>query len=525
MTLDMSKYRRLFIDESRGHLEQLSRILATDTTAIDEIFRHAHSVKGMAASMAYTAIADLAHSFEDVVAARRAENVALEVGLVDVLLATVDTLSRQVASVEADTAIEDSGALTLELKRLTKERVPDAIAAPVVTAKASQPQQAVPVVRVRADTLDNLLDAVGELFITRSRLRATLGTSQDPEVRAALDELDARVRDVQAQALAVRMTPLRTLTERYARLVRDTERALGKSVVMRVDGEGIELDRAILEQLDAPLVHIIRNAIDHGIESPQKRTALGKEASGLLTISAAREHDVAVIVIEDDGAGLDADHLVRVAMDKGLITASHAEMITQSEAFQLICMPGFSTKAEVTDVSGRGVGMDVVREHVEALSGALTIDSELGRGTRFTLRVPLTLSIIDVLRVEVGGSTFAIPLARVATVRDTTTDIIHGAGGERFLSLRQALAPLHELAQLLGLTAVPSAQAVVVEEGRNLVALGVDKALTAHEVVVKPVGWPLERFTWILGATVLGDGRPIVIIDPAKLLKARGIGS
>ncbi|MBC7794365.1 MAG: chemotaxis protein CheW, partial [Clostridia bacterium] len=238
---------------------------------------------------------------------------------------------------------------------------------------------------------------------------------------------------------------------------------------------------------------------------------------------AAREHDVGVIVIEDDGAGLDADKLVRTAVAKTLITESHAEMISQRDAFQLICMAGFSTKTEVSDISGRGVGMDVVRAHVEGLSGSLGIESELGRGTRFTLRVPLTLSIIDVLRVEVGGATFAIPLSHVVTVRDTATDVINGAGGERFLSLRQALAPLYELASLLGLESAPSAQAVVIEDGRNLVALGVERALTAHEVVVKPIGWPLQRFGWISGATVLGDGRPIVIIDPTKLLRARGI--
>jgi two-component system chemotaxis sensor kinase CheA len=523
--MDMSKYRRLFIDESRGHLENLSRILATDTTAIDEIFRHVHSVKGMAASMAYTAIAELSHVFEDVVGARKNAGAPLEVGLVDVLLVAVDTLSRQVTSVEADTAIEDPAPLITELKRLVTDRVPDAAAAPAPAAPAPTPQQAVPVVRVRADTLDNLLDAVGELFITRSRIRATLGATQDPEVRAALDELDARVRDVQAQALAVRMTPLRTLTERYARLVRDTERALDKRVVMTVEGEGIELDRAILEQLDAPLVHILRNAIDHGIETPQQRTERDKEPTGHLKITAAREHDVAVITVEDDGAGLDADQLVRAAVKKGLITESRAEVITQNEAFHLICLPGFSTKQEVSDISGRGVGMDVVRAHIETLGGTLGIDSELGRGTRITLRVPLTLSIIDVLRIEVGGHVLAIPLSRVATVRDTATDVIHGAGGERFLSLRQALAPLHELATLLGTEAAPAAQAVVVEDARNLVALGVERAVAVHEVVVKPVGWPLERFGWILGATVLGDGRPIVIIDPGKLLRARGIAT
>ena len=524
----MSKYRALFIEQSREHLEELSRALAADTLkpgAIDEIFRHVHSIKGMAASMGYDPIATLAHRFEDVVGERRTRGGALDSRLIDALLEAVDVLTAQVAAVAADKEPLLPDGL---IDRMLAATRPEEVGPTPKTAAASAEKDAaartdhVPTVRVRTDVLDNLIDAVGELIIKRGQLRTALKNVMTPEVRAALDELDGRVRDVQARALAVRMTPLRTLTDRYPRGVRDTARSLGKEVRFVAEGEGLEMDRAILENLDTPFVHTIRNAIDHGIESRDERRSAGKPEQGTVTITAVREHDIAVITIADDGRGLDADLLVRTAVKKGLLTDAQASLISQKEAFQLVCLPGFSTKAYVTDMSGRGVGMDAVRAHVDALGGALDIDSERGVGTRITMRLPLTLSIIDVLRIDVAGRRFAVPLARVAAVRDTDTDVINGAGGQRFLSVRQALAPLHELSSLLGLTPKgPGREAVVVEDGRNLVALAVDKTVAAQEVVVKPVGWPLEKLGWISGATVLSDGHPILIIDLAKLVQTR----
>ncbi len=524
----MSKYRALFIEQSREHLEALSRALAAESPgsgAVDEIFRHVHSIKGMAASMGYDPIARLAHRFEDVVGDRRARGAALDSRLIDALLEAVDVLVTQVAAVAADK--EPSLPVGL-LDRLLATTHPEEVAPAPKAAAASVEKEAaargehVPTVRVRTDVLDNLIDAVGELIIKRAQLRTALKKVMTPDVRAALDELDGRVRDVQARALAVRMTPLRTLTDRYPRVVRDTARSLGKDVRFVVEGEGLEMDRAILENLDTPFVHTIRNAIDHGIESAEERVKAGKPAQGTVTVTALREHDIAVITIADDGRGLDADLLVQTALKKGLLSEAQASLVSKKEAFQLVCLPRFSTKDEVTDISGRGVGMDAVRAHVDALGGVLDIDSELGVGTRLTMRLPLTLSIIDVLRIDVAGRRFAVPLARVAAVRDTDTDVINGAGGQRFLSVRQALAPLHELSSLLGLvTKAPGREAVVVEDGRNLVALAVDKTVATHEVVVKPVGWPLEKLGWISGATVLSDGHPILIIDLAKLVQAR----
>lgn len=522
----MRKYRALFIEQSREHLEALSRTLAAGAPsggAIDEVFRHVHSIKGMAASMGFTPIATLAHRFEDVVGQSRGRGGALDARLVDVLLEATDVLTAQVNAVaaEAEPVLPDG-----LLERLLTATQPEAVPAPVTAATPALlpavASQHIPTVRVRTDVLDNLIDAVGELIITRGQVRGALKQVMTPDVRAALDELDARVRDVQARALAVRMTPLRTLTERYPRVVRDISRALGKDVRLAIEGESLELDRAILENLDTPFTHIIRNAIDHGIEAPDERLAADKPEQGTLTISAIREHDIAVITVADDGRGLDPELLTRIAVQRGLISDAQASLLSRQEALQLVCLPGFSTKSEVTDMSGRGVGMDAVRSHVDALGGALEIDSDVGVGTRITMRLPLTLSIIDVLRIDVGGRRFAVPLARVAAVRDTDTDVINGAGGQRFLSFRQALAPLHELSTLLGLDAkAPGKEAVVVEDGRNVVALAVDKTVATHEVVVKPVGAPLDKLPWISGATVLADGHPILIIDLAKLVQSR----
>ncbi|MEM6731066.1 MAG: chemotaxis protein CheA, partial [Myxococcota bacterium] len=536
----MDKYRALFIEESREHLSELSRLLSTiekdpePRATVDECFRHIHSVKGMAASMGYDPIANLAHRLEDVIDVyRAAEARPPSSRAVDLFLRAVDALASQVESIAekraleqfidllreldsehasedaSDEASDDSSSVPLNLvvhlqdgtsapsvraflvhrkvdslarilsARPTVEEmragdftgqeivfaldsgfstgavleaarsVPDIasakLRAPETTAKSegaderararepSATAQAPSTVRVRVDILDRLIDGIGELFIVRERLRALLGESSNPEIRAALDGLETRIREMHGQVLSVRMTPLRTLTDRYPRVVRDLARTLGKDVEFTVEGEGIELDRAILEALDTPFMHTLRNAVDHGVELPGERADARKGSPAKLSLVATRDRDTVVVTIEDDGRGLDADRLRDVAVERGLVTRDQADALSAREAHFLICIPGFSTKEAVSDVSGRGVGMDVVRAQIESLSGTLDIDSERGRGTRFIFRLPLTLAIINALLIEAAGRRFAVPVGKVVAVREVGDDGVDEAGGARYL--------------------------------------------------------------------------------------------
>ncbi|MEM6533597.1 MAG: chemotaxis protein CheA [Myxococcota bacterium] len=377
--------------------------------------------------------------------------------------------------------------------------------------------------RVRVDILDRLIDGVGELFIIREQLRSLIGADKlQPQLRATLDALESRVRDLHGEALKIRMTPLGTLTDRYPRIVRDLARSLGKEVEFRVEGDQIELDRAILEALDTPFLHTLRNAVDHGIEPLGERADAQKRGPAQLRLIATRDRDTVVVTIQDDGRGLNPEDLKRVAIERGLLSEGQAAGLSAREAYFLICLPGFSTKDAVSDVSGRGVGMDVVRSEIEKLSGTLDIESELGRGTRFIFRLPLTLAIINALVVEVVGRRFAIPVAKIVAVREVGEDAVDEAGGMRYLSFRHALAPIFPLAEVLGLGAQRhDEQVVVFEDGRDLAALAVERIVGYHEIVVKPLGEPLDQLEWYSGATVLGDGEPILILDLLKLLRVR----
>jgi two-component system chemotaxis sensor kinase CheA len=269
---------------------------------------------------------------------------------------------------------------------------------------------------------------------------------------------------------------------------------------------------------------MVRNAVDHGIESPAERAEREKPARGSVTITATRDRDMVLVVIEDDGGGLDPERLRKVALETGLISTREADEMSAREAYFLVCLPGFSTKTEVSDVSGRGVGMDAVRSRIESLGGTLDIESELRRGTRFIFRLPLTLAIIPVLLVEAAGSLFAIPIAKVVSVREKGDNVIRQAGGAAYLSFQHALVPIVDLGELLRIRRPVHARAeyvVVIEDGRDLSGLGVTRVVGYHEAVVKPLGEPLDRLEWFSGAAILGDGHPILILDLPRALRQR----
>ena len=664
--MDLSRYLTLFVAEAGEHLESFSRELvaleqalqaaaaggppADVATAVDALFRHAHSVKGMSASMQLGAISSLAHQAEDLIDLYRQVPARLDAAGVDLLLDASDALHdlvdvasrgeppaadqalgtrlgeaiRQVregraispaagapaagappggAAVEpprevptgprpprhvlvevqiggpvpavraflvvkklsglgavarTTPTVEDLKAGRLPGKKLTvflesgeplekleralsqisdlaavslreadEPAAPPASAGPAGAAPRESGPTAEPArtVRVRTEILDGFVDAVGELLLATARIREigrVLPAVHRPALDEGVDRLHAIVKDLHGKVMAVRMTPLAVVVERLPRAARDVARRLGRQVEVELRGAEIELDRAILEELSDPLLHVLRNAVDHGIEAPHLRLLAGKPATGHITVTARRERDRVILEIADDGKGMDPARLREVAVTRGQLGASEAAALTDREALLLACLPGVSTADEVTDVSGRGVGLDAVKRTVEAVGGTIEIDSAPGQGTRLVLRLPLTVAVQPVLLVGVGDEVLGLPIAKVHGAAHVSFAALDRSRGGPLLAYDGALVPVHDLAPLLGFR--PSGRddrAVVVAEGTDgRIGLCVDALLGQQEAVLKPLGEVLGAVIGLSAVTVLGNGRPVFILDVARLLAA-----
>ncbi len=655
MTVEMAKYLALFVSEAGDHLAKLGAELVQlegaarnggeTKSIVDGLFRHAHSVKGMAASMQLPGIAALAHRSEDLVDVFRGRAVSPDPPSVDVLLAAIDALTAMVErasrgeSPEPDPAllgrlteaarfargdfsgsgpggtvarsaggpepsnvprpaqarrrvvvdVEVSAACPvpsvrgfLVVKKLARlgavaasvpslqdlkagrlpgrklevrletaaslvevERALGQISdlAKVAVREGEQgaaPKAAAPAdplrddraaeggrtVRVRVELLDSFLDAVGELILATARLRE-IGRAVPEPFRPALEEgvdrLNGTVKDLHDKVMAVRMTPLALVTERLPRTARDLARRTGKQVEVEIRGADIEIDRAILDELVDPLSHMLRNAVDHGIEAPHLRLLSGKPATGRITVAARRERDRVFLEIGDDGKGMDPEKLRAAAVAGGALSQAAVSALTDREAFLLACLPGISTAEEVTELSGRGVGMDAVKRAVEALGGALEAESARGAGTRWTLRLPLTVAVQPVLLVDVGGEVVGLPIVKVHGAAQVDVAQLERSQGSPVMPYEGKLVPVRDLGELLGFTAPArrAARSVVVADGDGArIGLAVDALLGQHEAVLKPLARPLDLVQGLSAVTVLGNGRPVFILDVQRLFAA-----
>ncbi len=713
--MDLSKYRQLFLDECREHLQVMNReLLRLEQEAgpggVDALFRAAHSIKGMSASMGYDAVVAVSHALEDILDRLRKKTLAADSGLMALLYEGVDSLGALVAEVEekgatqldvadlaarlrgasrresveigtprpvpatptaarpaveveanqaavepvikpaspepsagdqgADLVAASGGIFSLEpeklemvrdfmrsglvpyachlrvsrdseahcarnfiiLGRLGKmgmvlassptieevrtgvgreivealllterqedqiraqllaipelvelqvrrlrvggaERQAGAAAAGEIASTLLAPRQTtidrpagstpgladryVPkkasTVRVDTRVLDDLINIVGEMLITRERLQEIGRDLESEELHLNLDRLRVLVRGFQDTIMTVRMMPLELVTDRLPRIVRDLAHQSGKQVAFEVQGQNIELDRAILEELNDVLIHLVRNAIDHGVEPAERRVAAGKPAKAVIRVRAGRERDWVWIRVEDDGRGMDPDAIARSAIARGLVGAERVAAMEPREKLLLCCLPGVSTAERVTDISGRGVGMDVVKSRVDAFGGSLQIDSQPGRGAAVTLRLPLTLAIIRILLVAVGGQEFGLPVSHVLRTAQMDSNDIEWSQRQPMLRLGNRLVPLLDLGALLGLPARdlrarPDLFLAVSEFGERAAGLAVDRLLGTYEVVIKPLGPPLKRVRGLAGVTVMGDGRTVLLLDLAALI-------
>jgi two-component system chemotaxis sensor kinase CheA len=545
---------RDFILESREHLAAIeSQLLtlegdASASEALNAVFRGFHTIKGLAGFLELWDVQKLAHETETVLDRARSSQWTLTPPAFDAILESADSLRRWLTHLESalqgqrsdppppsdalicriralSTESSETSAVTAGLANLAAAvEAPEVeTPAPVAAEPARQRNEAM-AVKVDTAKLDYLVDMAGEMVIAESLVRhdPELSSVKSQALQRKLAQMTRITAELQKTAMAMRLVPIGPLFRRMSRLVRDLSRQFGKQVQMETEGDEIELDRTIVEELADPLMHMVRNALDHGIEVPQDRIAGGKTPSARLLLKAQHQSGQVVIEISDDGRGLDAVKIRNKAIQKGLVSPD--KELTESEIFNLIFEPGFTTAAQVTNVSGRGVGMDVVRRHIEKLRGRIEIRSTVGRGAAFLLKLPLTLAIIDGLVVGVGSERYIVPLFAVREMFRPTAETIWTVQQRAEMALvRGTLLPVFRLYKRFGVkprSTEPTDSVLVVAEVEGACyCLLVDELIGKQEVVIKSLGETFRGVNGIAGGAIMGDGRVGLILDLDKLLK------
>jgi two-component system chemotaxis sensor kinase CheA len=671
--MDVSEYLPMFLAEAREHLQELNIAVVRieenpdDRETVDEIFRIAHSLKGMSATMGFSSMAALTHQMEDVFELLRERSGGLDQDAITVLLQCLDAIEADVDAIEAD-GVEnlDHEPLIARLKGLVDERAdaphqapegdeapaagdeaPEAAGEPATTsgdegapapqgdaASAAAPAppaaaeggrrtmhvqvrlredcpmpgvrafmvlralsgvgalrsstpaiegaerfdgriveavvatdsgaealraaalrigdvEAVEVeeratggrqpaaasrpaaaggkstrkgggtVRIDADRLDQLMHYMGELVVHRTHLEALVDQADVPGLSQAMQDLTRTSQALQAMVMQVRMIPVESVFMRFPRLVRDLSAKLGKQVDLRLTGKETELDRTVIEALGDPIVHLVRNSLDHGLESPEERRAAGKPETGLLEISARHAGGNVIITVRDDGRGIDPQAVAAKAVERGLLAPEAAAHIDAAQAIELLFTPGFSTAEQMSDISGRGVGMDAVRTAIRELGGEVEMTSEPGQGSTTHIRLPLTLAIMAALLVETGGLPFAIPIDRIERTLQLREHTVRSVAGRRMLVLRDSAIPLVDAASALGHEPVDSHEfAVIVHGSQGRVALAVQRLVGQRELVTRPLPPEVGDNAAVSGGAVLSDGSIALIVDCDAILEA-----
>jgi len=540
---------REFITESREHLASIESqllLLERDNTATDalhSIFRGFHTIKGLAGFLEFAEIRSLAHEVETLLDLARTSQLAVSPAVVDVVLESTDVLRQELAAIAQRLAgntpppTHVDGALLDRIRQAargescgpqTRSALEKVAAVEPMRDPTHQERRAgdSSSVRIATAKLDQLMDMVGEMVIAQTLIghSPALESVSDAMLQRNLTQLTRITADVQRIATGMRMVPIGLQFQKTARVVRDLARRAGKQVAFEASGEDTELDKTIAEELSDPLLHMVRNSIDHGIESPEERIALGKDPTARILVSACHQSGQIVIAISDDGRGLDREKILAKAHRNGLI--QHGSQLLDNEIFQLIFEPGFSTAETVTDISGRGVGMDVVRRHVHKLRGRIDIQSKPDEGTTFSIKLPLTLAIIDGLVVLVGAQRYIVPIASVREMFRPTPEMlstVHERG--EMAMVRGRLMPIVRLHQRFAIeprTAKLTEGTLIVaeSEGRSF-CLFVDSLVGKQQVVIKGLGQWFKSIAGVAGCAILGDGRVGLILDTDGIYKGR----
>ena len=575
-----------FLIESEELLEGMNQDLVAleqapdDTELLNRIFRALHTIKGTSGFLNFDPVVRLSHRAEDVLNTLRRSEVEFSRRIMDALLAARDQLSIMLQDIRegglkdyaldgliaeleavqkpapapsrlgdilvaegviAPGALQDvlqQQAQSGEIRKIGELLVEKGLASKtdVSNALARQKRQADSVIaaqtmRVDVRKLDELINLVGELVLERNRLyqlsrELSMGRLEMQDLTEAFSQSTARLsfitEELQAAGLRARMVPIDTVFRKFPRLVRDVAHNLKKEVDLLVSGEDTELDKTMVEMIGDPLVHLVRNSLDHGLELPDVRESGGKPRKGTIRLEARQEGDQIIISVADDGAGIDPARIAKKAMEKGLVTADRLRTMTTREILDFVFLPGFSTAEKISDLSGRGVGMDVVRSNLTKLNGTIELESKLGAGTTVFLRLPLTLAILPVLLVEVGNEIYALPLRSVVETARIRATELHRFEGSELLHLRGETVPLLRLRQIFKVQyradEKGSDKVVILGIGEKRIALLVDNLIGQESTVIKPLGSYLHHCSGIAGATISGDGRVRLVLDPADLL-------
>ncbi len=639
--LDMTKYRKLFVSESREFLRQMNDSMVQleekpgDRELIDQMFRACHSIKGMAGMMNMKTVQETAHALEDVLGAVRDGKLEPTGDVADSIYRGLDVLEAMVLAVEGGQELPDAAAQVKDLRKVIsisvtgqvkKDRLKDrkgrasgrdekaaegilslvvrlgrrcslpaaralvilkelSKASEIVSTsptddeiekeiafeeltvtlspgdriheairrvaamtdvdevrygKTSEPPEKwqrlarktsaaaasgepVPAqtVRVGMDKLDDLLDNVGELVIGRSRLLEKATAKDDHELIEISSLIDKLTSDIQSRVLEIRMIPLDLVMSRFPRMVRDISKSQGKEVELVVEGGGIELDRTVVDMIAEPMMHLIRNCIDHGIETVEDRAKIGKRPKGLIRIVASKQQDHVLIEVSDDGKGIDLETLRETAVSKGVMTKEQAEAALGRDLLDLMFRAGFSTKAEVTDISGRGVGLDVVKRNVEDLGGTIMVSTSKGAGTTFSMWLPFTLAIIEAMLVSIAGQTYAVPMSTIVESHRYNASEVKTIRSREVVQLRGEVLPLIGMREFFGVERTPRTDqinTIIVQSRDRRAALEVDDLIGHQQIVVKSLDQRLRRVKGISGGTILGSGSIALILDVDSIL-------
>jgi len=671
--MDMNQYLEIFIEESQEHLQLLNQSLLgletnpKDMKILNEIFRVAHTLKGMAGTMGFKGIASLTHQMENVLDAIRNGKVEVNTSIVDILFECLDYLDNSISNVantgqegsnkadaiiaslngvllkkpvEAEKAaatddnkpevlmkfnqydeniirkavqqgmgvykvrvmlvsdcmlksarafivfqtaeryaeifksvpkvedIEDEkfdneftiAIITKEPEALIKkelESISEVVEArferieateednvqnnSVATAAEkevtltseeekdtsedmhSKKAKMGKTVRVDIDRLDNLMNLVSELIIIKTRLEGVGTDSKNQDMTEAVEYLERITTNLHDAVMKVRMVPIERVFNRFPRMVRDLSKGLSKDITLNMSGEETELDRTVIDEIGDPLIHLIRNAIDHGIEEKDQRVKNNKTANGTVNLRAYQDGNSVVIEVEDDGAGIDIEKVRKKAIEKGVISQSDAIALDEKNTIELLFRPGFSTAEKVSDISGRGVGLDVVKTKIESLNGVVEVESSQGKGSKFIIRLPLTLAIIQALMVTIGDEKYAIPLNVIRDITTIKSDTIRNVHGQDVVLNRNSVLPIIRLGRMLDVVNCTSEEAeeltaVIVKKGEKNAAFIVDSLIGQQEIVIKTIGKFLSGIKLIAGATILGDGQVALIVDTNSLI-------
>jgi two-component system chemotaxis sensor kinase CheA len=578
--MDLAKYAALFQSESREQLSTMNEELLalerapTASEPVSAVFRAVHTMKGMSATMGYATVTALAHELESLLDRVRHAEIVVDRYVTDALFAAVDALERAVEIEVGGGSAEEAAAPALarlrELapSRASGERVPEStreLAIPTATQEFAIPTSteefriptstqefriptstqefAIPTstqefaipgaarspatrgprtIRVELRRLDGLTNLAGELLVARGRLTDVAHELADPALDEALAQTSRLISDLHDQIMSSRMVPVGQVFDRFPRLVRDAAKSLGKEIELALEGRDIELDRSMLDEIGEPIVHLLRNAADHGIEQPDVRERAGKPRAGQLTLAVTRERQMVTMLVQDDGRGINRDRVLERARAEGLVDAT-VESLSDEDLVRIISRPGFSTAASVTDLSGRGVGIDVVLTRVRALGGSVEIASEAGTGTRVTLRLPVTLAIVRALLARVDGEMYALPMTHVRETVELRQAARRRVQGREVMLLRDDVVPLLHFREIVGLpeavfvSADGSTQVIVIECDGRRTGLVVDEFAGEQDIVVKGFDGVRDGLALFSGATILADGAPALIVDVSSL--------